>query len=118
MEPGKFERMTEVERHAIFEECFEYHEHLRINGHLAADVPLESPDTAVILYWENGRVVTTDGSHTKTRAQLADILVFEARDLNHAIQIISQHPAMKLRTNEIRPVANLSKIIKERGRRR
>ena len=31
---GKFESMTEDERHAMFDECFEYNDHLRANGHL------------------------------------------------------------------------------------
>src|SRR5262249_40572921 len=56
LEPGKFEGMTEDERHAIFDECFEYNDHLRANGHLVAEVPLEPPQTAVTLYWKNGKV--------------------------------------------------------------
>jgi hypothetical protein len=34
LEPGKFEGMTEDERHRTFDECFEYNDHLRSNGHL------------------------------------------------------------------------------------
>jgi len=44
--------------------------------------------------------------------------MIEVSRLNHAIQLISQHPSMKLGTNEIRPVADLSEIIKESERRR
>jgi hypothetical protein len=29
--------MTEDERHATFDECFEYNDHLRANGHLVAE---------------------------------------------------------------------------------
>ena len=47
MEPGKFEGMTEDEQHAMFDECFEYDDHLRANGHVAAEVPLQPPETAV-----------------------------------------------------------------------
>jgi hypothetical protein len=28
LEPGKFEGMTEDERHAVLDECFEYNDHL------------------------------------------------------------------------------------------
>ncbi len=49
---------------------------------------------------------------------LAGVLILEARDLNHAIQLIPQHPGRKLGTNEIRPVEDLSEIIKEGERRR
>jgi hypothetical protein len=29
IEPGKFEGMTEDERHAVLDECFEHNDHLR-----------------------------------------------------------------------------------------
>jgi hypothetical protein len=118
MEAGKFEGMTEDERDAVFDECFEYNDRLRANGHAATEVPLQPPETAVTLYWKNGKVATTDGPYTETKEQLAGLLILEARDLNHAIQLISQHPGMKLGTNEIRPVADLSEIMRESERRR
>jgi len=40
IEPGKFEGMTEDERYTTFDECFEYNDHLRANGHLVAEVPV------------------------------------------------------------------------------
>ena len=60
LEPGKFEGMTEDERQATFDECFEHNDHLRANGHLVAEVPLQPPETALTLYWKNGKVATTD----------------------------------------------------------
>jgi hypothetical protein len=118
IEPGKIEGMTEDERHAMLDDCFEYNDHLRANGHLVAEVPLQPPETAVTMHWKNGKVATTDGPYAETEEQVGGIQILEARDLNHAIQLISQHPGMKLGTNEIRPVANLSEIIKESERRR
>lgn len=118
IEPGKFEAMTEDERHAMLDECFEYNDRLRANGHVAAEVPLQPPETAVTLCWKNGKVTTSDGPYAETREHLAGLLVLEARDLNHAIQLVSQHPGMRLGTNEIRTVADLSEIIKESERRR
>jgi hypothetical protein len=38
LEPGKFEGMTEDERNATFDECFECNDHLRANGHLVAEI--------------------------------------------------------------------------------
>ncbi|HKN17989.1 MAG TPA: YciI family protein [Candidatus Sulfotelmatobacter sp.] len=69
IEPGKFEGMTEDERHATFDECFEYNDHLRANGHLVAEVPLQPPETALTLYWKNGKVTTTDGHYAETKEQ-------------------------------------------------
>ena len=110
--------MTEYEQHAMFDECFEHNDRLRAKGHLVAELPLQPPETALTLYWKNGKVAMTDGPYAETKEQLAGLLILEARDLNHAIQLISQHPGMKLGANEIRPVADLSEIIKESERRR
>ena len=118
MEPGKFEGMTEDEQHAMLDECFEYNDHLRANGHVVAEVALQPPETAVTLYWKNGKVATSDGPYTETKEQLGGLHMLEARDLNHVIQLMSQHPGMKRGTIEIRPVADLSAIIKESEQRR
>jgi hypothetical protein len=120
LEPGKFEGMTEEERDAKFDDCFEYNDHLRANGHLIAEVPLQPPETALTLYWKNGKVATTDGPYAETKEQLGGIQILEARDLNHAVQLVSQLPGFKygLGPVEIRPVADLSEIIKESEQRR
>jgi hypothetical protein len=61
IENGKFEGMTEGGHHAMFDECFEYDDHLRANGHWAGGEALQPPETALTLYWKNGKVATTDG---------------------------------------------------------
>jgi hypothetical protein len=118
LEPGKFERMGEDERNAVFDECFAYNEHLRANGHTLAELPLQSPDTAVMLYWQNGKVTTTDGPYAETKEQLGGLHLLEARDLNQAIQLMSRHPGMKLGPIEIRPVEDISEIMKASDARR
>jgi hypothetical protein len=57
----KFEGMTEDERHAELDECFEHNGPLSANGHLVAEIPLQPPETALTQYWKNGKVATTDG---------------------------------------------------------
>jgi hypothetical protein len=119
IEPGKFEGMTEDERHAVLDECFEQNDHLRDNGHLIAEVALQPPETALTLYWKNGKVATTHGPYAETKEQLGGKSL-EARDLNHAIQLISQIPSFKygLGPIEIRPAADLNEMIKESEQRR
>jgi len=41
------------------------------------------------------RVATTDGPYVETKEQLGGILVLEVRDMNHAIQLMAQHPALR-----------------------
>ena len=115
----KHEAKTDEERHAMFDECFDYDDYLRANGHWAGGEALQPAETALRLYWKNGKVATTDGPYAETKEQLGGILVLEARDMNHAIQLMSQHPALKYGTTfEIRPTGDMSEIIRESELRR
>jgi hypothetical protein len=119
IEPGTFEGMTEDERHSVLDECFEHNDHLRGNGHLVAEVPLQPPETALTLYWKNGKVATTDGPYAETKEQLGGILVLEARDMNHAVQLMAQHPALTYgNIFEIRPAGDMNEIMKASEQRR
>jgi len=120
LEQGKFENMSDDERNAVLDECFEHNDRLRANGHLAAEVPLQPPETAVTLHWKNGAVATTDGPYAETKEQLGGLQILEARDLNHVIQLVSQLPGFKygLGPIEIRPLADISGIIGESEQRR
>jgi hypothetical protein len=104
----------------VLDECFSYNDELRKNGHLVAEEPLQPANTAVTVGWKDGKVAVTDGPYAETKEQLGGIQVLEARDLNHAIQLISQCPGVKLRCGriEIRPAADINEIIKESERRR
>jgi hypothetical protein len=120
LEPGKFENMSESERDNVLDECFSYNDELWKNGHLVVEEPLQPPNTAVTVSWKNGKVAVTDGPYAETKEQLGGIQVLEARDLNHAIQLISQSPGVKLNcgTIEIRPAADITVKIRESERRR
>ena len=120
LEPGKFENMSESERNTVLDECFSYNDELRKNGHLVAEEPLQPANTGVTVYWKNGKVAVTDGPYAETKEQLGGIQVLEARDLNHAIQLISQSPGLRLGCGliEIRPAADISELMKASERRR
>ena len=120
IQPGKFENMSESARNTMLDECFSYDDELRKNGHFAAGEALQPANTAMTVYWKNGKVAVTDGPYAETKEQLGGILVLEARDLNHAIQLISQNPGVKLKCGliEIRPAADLNEMIKESEQRR
>ena len=96
LEPGTFENMSESERNTVLDECFGYNDELRKNGHLVAEEPLQPANTAVTVSWTNGKVAVTDGPYAETKEHLGGIQVLEARDLNHAIQLISQSPGAEV----------------------
>src|SRR5581483_1621171 len=118
-EPAKHAAMTEDERNAMFDECFEYDDYLRTNGHSVGGEALQPQETALTLYRKNGKVATTDGPYAETKEQLGGFVVLEARDMNHAIQLLSQHPSLKYGTLwEIRPTFDMSDMIRESEQRR
>jgi hypothetical protein len=114
----QFETLTEKERNALVDECFDYDDVLRKNGNFAGGEALDSHRNATTLRWRNGKVSVTDGPYAETKEQIGGILFLEARDLNHAIQLMSKHPGVKNGPFEIRPVADLSGLIRESEGRR
>lgn len=118
MEEKKWETMPESERNAFVDECFAYDDELRKAGHFVGGEALQSAQNAITLRWRSGKVTVTDGPFAETREQLGGLLVLEARDLNHAIQLMSKHPGVRGGPFEIRPAADLTEMLKESERRR
>ena len=118
IEPNKFETMPDGERNAMVDECFAYDDVLRKNGHFAGGEALQSAGNAKTLRRKNGKVVVTDGPYAETKEQLGGILILEANDLKHAIQLMSKHPGVKAGPFEIRPAEDLTEMIRESKRRR
>lgn len=118
IEDGKWEALSESERSAMMEECFAYDDVLRKNGHFVGGEALQSATSAVTLRWQNGTVSVTDGPYAETKEQLGGILLLEAKDLNHAIQLMSKHPGVRLGGPfEIRPAAEeINELVAARSR--
>ena len=110
--------MSESEQHAFMDECFAYDDLLRKNNHIVGGEALQSSRNAITLRWKNGKVSITDGPYAETKEQLGGFGVFEASDLNHAIQLMSEHPGVKAGPVEIRPAEDLTEMIRESERRR
>ena len=116
---SKHDALTEAEKQAMFDECFAYDDHLRATGNWAIGEALQPAETALTVSWKNGKVATTDGPFIETKEQLGGLGILEARDMNHAHQIVSQHPALKYGSIfEIRPVGDMTEIRKASERRR
>ena len=118
IEPDKFQGMSESERNAFVDACFAYDDVLRKNGHFAGGEGLQPPGSAVTLRFRGGKVSVTDGPYAETKEQIGGILILEANDLNHAIQLMSKHPGVRAGPFEIRPAADLSGMIRDSEQRR
>ena len=113
----QWETMSERERNALIDECFAYDDVLRTNDHFVGGEAIQSAWNATTLRWTNGKVLITDGPYAKTKELLGGILILEARDLNHAIQLMSKHPGVKAGPFEIRPAEDLTAMIHDSERR-
>jgi hypothetical protein len=105
IEDGKWETMSKSEQESMIEECFAYDDVLRRDGHWAdGGQALQSAQTAKTLRWKGDKVVVIDGPYAETKEQLAGILVLEARDMEHAVELMSKHPGVRYGSSfEIRP---------------
>ena len=117
MDEKKWEAMSNSERETFIEECFAYDDVLRKNGHMLGGEALQSARSAATVRFQHGKVCVTDGPYAETKEQLGGILILEANDLNHAIQLMSKHPGVKAGPFEIRPAAEqMNARIAERSR--
>jgi hypothetical protein len=95
--------MSESERQSFLERCFDYDDELRKNGHFRGGEVLQPAENGATVRYRNGQVIVMDGPYAETKEQVGGILFLEARDLNHAIQLVSRHPGIRAGGFEIRP---------------
>jgi hypothetical protein len=95
--------MSESERTSFLERCFAYDDELRRGEHFLGGEALQTARNAATVRCRNGQVFVTDGPFAETKEQVGGILFLEARDLNHAIQLVAGHPGVGAGGFEIRP---------------
>jgi hypothetical protein len=99
----KFAAVPQEVAQKMMQECFAYDDELRRGGHFLGGEALDSATKAATLRMKDGKVVVTDGPFAETKETLGGILLLEARDLAHAIALMSKHPGVKMGPFEIRP---------------
>ena len=121
MDEGVWEKMTSTEQNTFMDECFAYDNELRESGHYAGGEALQEAQNAATLRWRTNKVTITDGPFAETKEQIGGIMILEATDLNHAINLMSKHPSLRLGKGggswEIRPAADLSAMMEESEQR-
>ena len=103
----------EIQKH--LERWVAWMKQLGANGHIKEQGhPLEGTGKVV----KGQQKIVNDGPYAETKEQLGGILILEATDLNHAIQLMSKHPGVKVGPFEIRPAEDLTPFIRESNERR
>ena len=109
--------MSETEIQRSMDECFEYDDVLRKNGPIGGEA-LQTVRNARTLRFRNGNLLITDGPYAETKEQIGGFFSFEASDMEEAVRLVSKHPGLKNGPFEIRPVEDMTEMIRQSERRR
>jgi hypothetical protein len=100
--PDAWARLSEDEQNAVFADYKAINE----TPGVSPGLQLEEPETATTVRVEDGRTLTTDGPFVAIKEALAGYLVFEADDLDAAIELAARIPAARLGgAVEVRPIS-------------
>jgi hypothetical protein len=105
----KFEALPKAELNAIVSQCLPHDEALRKSGRLVAVASLASPRATKSVRPQSGKPSITDGPFAETKEQIGAFFIIDAKDLDEAVQVASQHPAARLGEQvgwgiEVRPI--------------
>ena len=97
----EWERLSDDEKGAIFGAYKAINETAGVSPGLW----LQPPETATTVRVQDGKTLTTDGPFVAVKEALGGYLVFEADDLDAAIELASRIPAARLGgAVEVRPI--------------
>lgn len=99
----QFANLPKAEQEGFMDRCMNYDDELRRGGHFLGGEALQGKESAVTLRRQQGQVTVVDGPYAETKEILGGILLLEARDLNHAVALMSKHPGLAVGPFEIRP---------------
>jgi hypothetical protein len=99
--PEEWARLSEDEQKAVYAD---YRAVSETPG-VTTGLELQDPETATTVRVQDGRTLTTDGPFVATKEALGGFLVFEADDLDTAIELAARVPAARMGgAVEVRPV--------------
>lgn len=114
---SKFRSMSEQEMQKVLEECFAYDDVLRAGGHFVGGEALQSGESSVTLRYRDGQAQATDGPYAETKEQIGGILILEADNMDHAVELMSHHPGVRIGPFEIRPAdEHVNALVQTRSR--
>jgi hypothetical protein len=101
--PGsdEWENLSEDEQKAVYAD----YQAINQTPGVTSGVQMQPPETATTVRVEDGKTLTTDGPFVETKEALGGYLMFEADDLDAAIELAARIPAARLGgAIEVRPL--------------
>jgi hypothetical protein len=101
--PGSHEALADEERDAVYGE----YSALSSDSRCVGGAQLQPVQTATTIRVQNGRTLTTDGPFADTKEVFGGYYVFEAGNLDEAIELASRVPSARLGGSvEVRPLVD------------
>jgi hypothetical protein len=100
-DPDAWERLSEDEQKAVYAD----YQAINQTPGVTPGLGLDDPGTATTVRVADGKTLTTDGPFVAVKEALGGYLIYEADDLDAAIQLAARIPAARLGgAVEVRPV--------------
>ena len=101
-DPEAWGRLSEDEQNAVFRD----YQAINQTPGVTPGERMEGPEAATTVRVENGEALTTDGPFVAVKEALGGYLLFEADDLDAAIELAARIPAARMGgAIEVRPIA-------------
>jgi hypothetical protein len=99
--PEEWASLSEDEQNAVYAD----YQAINQTPGVTSGLQLAPPETATTVRVEDGRTLTTDGPFAETKEAIGGYLVFEADDLDAAIELAARIPAARMGgAIEVRPI--------------
>ena len=99
--PDEWASLSEDEQKAVYAD----YQAINETPGVSPGLQLDSPEMATTVRVQDGKTLTTDGPFVETKEAIGGYLLFEADDLDAAIELASRIPAARLGgAIEVRPL--------------
>jgi hypothetical protein len=100
-DPEAWARLSEDEQKAVFAD----YQAINQTAGVTPGLGLDAPETATTVRVEDGKMLTTDGPFVAVKEALGGYLLYEADDIDAAIELAARIPAARLGgAIEVRPI--------------
>lgn len=99
--PDAWESLSQDEQNAVYAE----YQAISDNPGVSSGLQLAPPETATTVRVQDSKTLTTDGPFVEIKEAIGGYFIFEAEDLDAAIELASRVPAARMGgAVEVRPV--------------
>jgi hypothetical protein len=100
-DPDAWEKLSEDEKNAVYGA----YQAINETPGVSAGLQLQPPETATTVRVQDGTTLTTDGPFVEIKEAIGGYLLFEADDLDAAIELAARIPAARMGgAIEVRPI--------------